>query len=115
MKKKARGQRGSWYARVDDELLPCIHKHWLKGLVYHDPFGRHEGRASEPTIREFVVVVLEKQRVVLTDDIPEFGAHGVVVAFKRTRYIAAYRVEDVSYAPDNGLTFRLAERLHDLE
>jgi len=28
--KKAIGQRGSWFAAVDDEDLPCVHAHWFK-------------------------------------------------------------------------------------
>jgi hypothetical protein len=33
---KAKGTRGSWYADVGSERLPCIHTHWLKGTVYDD-------------------------------------------------------------------------------
>lgn len=40
---RAKGQRGSWFATVEGKVLPCVHKHWVKGLSHHDPFARHEG------------------------------------------------------------------------
>ena len=26
--KKAKGSRGSWFAVVDGETLPCVHEYW---------------------------------------------------------------------------------------
>lgn len=114
MKKKATGQRGSWFAQVDGELLPCVHKHWQKGLAHHDPFERHEGQAKEAKIQELVDAVRHQSRVIMTEDKPTYDAQRRVVAFQRTSYVAVYRVEDVTYTPDDGLRFRLAERLIDL-
>jgi hypothetical protein len=37
-KKKALGFRGSWFADVDGETLPCVHQHWwAPGGRYDDP------------------------------------------------------------------------------
>src|SRR5262245_52286558 len=32
------GQRGSWFVTTDTgERYPCLHKHWQRVTVYHDP------------------------------------------------------------------------------
>ena len=53
-KKKAIGRQGWWFASVDGIALPCLHKEWLTGLHYHDPFKRHEGKGLERKIQEAV-------------------------------------------------------------
>lgn len=112
---KAFGQRGSWFATVDGDRLPCVHQYWVKGLLHHDRFRRHDGRDGEgEKIRELVDAIQAGKRVVLTSDEPQLDAAGEVRGFKRTGYIAVYRVEDVTYSASEGLRFRLAERLKDL-
>jgi len=112
--KKAIGQRGSWFATVDGEALPCVHKHWVKGLYHHDPFRRHEGGASDEKILELATAVQQLGRVILTDDDAELDTAGNVVGFKRKNYIAVFEVEDVTYSREDGLRFRLARRVCDL-
>ncbi|MBL0934243.1 MAG: hypothetical protein IBJ07_05790 [Rhizobiaceae bacterium] len=110
---KATGKRGSWFALVEDEWLPCVHKHWLKGLNYHDPLLRHEGSVA-PKIAELVDSIRETKKVVLTEDKVSMTGDGSVVGFDRSAYIAVFAVDDVSYSFDDGLKFRLTERIHNL-
>jgi hypothetical protein len=112
-KKQATGHRGSWFAKVDSEPLPCVHKYWLTRMEYHDPFRRHDGRENAK-INELVEAVKECGKVILTDDEVSFDAFGNVIGFKRTRYIGVFRVSDVRYDEVDGLRFILVERLCSL-
>ncbi|TPI49936.1 hypothetical protein FJW05_02395 [Mesorhizobium sp. B2-9-1] len=111
---KAKGHRGSWFATVDGEDLPCVHKYWVKGLLHHDRFQRH-GYANSLQILELVQAVRNGQRVILTDDKPLFDAAGNLIGFERKGYIAVYAVDDVTYSPEEGLKFQLVERIRNLE
>ena len=116
------GFRGSWFAEVDlrdeDEgrqYLPCVHKHWLKGVSYDDPWVQ-PGVAPWPT---FLFEIKSGGRVILTDDdllTPDGGKKGGPV-FNRRGYIAGYAVDDVRVEPDaegrHHLRFRLVRRLMD--
>lgn len=112
--KKATGQTGSWFAKVDGIPLPCVHKHWLNGLNYHDPFHRHDG-ANDNKINELVSAIQNSSRVILTNDEPTIDHSGEVIGFKRTSYIAVFSVADVQYSETGGLRFRLAERICNLK
>ena len=113
--KKAIGRRGSWFATVNGESLPCVHKHWVTGLIHHDPFRRHESGASEEKIAELAAAVQRLGRVILTDDDAQLDATGNVVSFQRKNYIAVFEVEDVTFSREDGLRFRLANRLFGLQ
>lgn len=113
--KKAVGQRGSWFAKVDGYELPCVHKYWLKGLAYCDPFVRHAESSSVAKIHELVDAIVREKRVVLTDDTPQFDRNGALSGFVRKSYIAVYEVDGVLYDDVEGLQFRLVKRLDDLE
>jgi hypothetical protein len=78
MAKKAVGQRGSWFAKVEGEELPCIHRYWLKGLDYHDPFVRHQDGHPVAKIKEFVEAVADRKRAVLTEDKLGWAAEGIL-------------------------------------
>lgn len=102
---KANGQRGSWFATVKGEELPCVHEHWLKRSNYDDPSAR-------PGIKKFddlYNAIKEKKRVVLTKD-NYLGDH----QFERTGYIAVFEVVGLEM-DDNGLRFRMVRRLDELE
>jgi len=114
-KKKAIGRQGWWFAQVDDIALPCLHKYWLKGLNYHDPFKRHEGKGLERKIKEAVDAIIDGRHVILTSDDAELDINGDVTSFTRTGYIAAFEVDDVTYSDGDGLRLRLTKRLYDLE
>ncbi|WP_196814786.1 hypothetical protein [Mesorhizobium sp. L103C131B0] len=111
---KAKGHRGSWFATVDGEDLPCVHKHWVKGLLHHDRFQRH-GYGNSPQILELAQAVQSGKRVILTDDKPLFDGSGNLIGFERKGYIAIYEVDDVTYIPEEGLKFRLVKRIRNLE
>ena len=110
---KAKGHRGSWFATVEGENLPCVHKYWVKGLLHHDRFQRH-GYANSSQILELVDAVQNVKRVILTEDKPNFDAAGNLIGFDRKGYVAIYAVDDVTYTPDEGLKFRLVERIRNL-
>jgi len=112
--KKATGQRGSWFAKVDGEQLPCVHKYWLKKLDYHDPYVREVDGLPASKVSEFVDAIQSGKRVVLTDDTPHMGPEGYPTGFTRKAYVAIYQVEHVQYDETDGLRFRLAKRLDDL-
>lgn len=114
-KKKATGRQGWWFAQVDDVALPCLHKSWLKGLSYHDPFKRHEGKGLEKKIKEAVDAIIDGRQVILTTDNEERDHDGEIIAFERTGYIAVFEVDDVTYSTSDGLRLRLTKRLYDLE
>lgn len=114
LKKKAMGRQGWWFAEVDGVPLPCLHKHWLKGLNYHDPFLRHEGKGLEAKIKEAVDAIMIGRRVVLTTDNATLDKAGNVTAFNRSGYVAVYEVDDVTYSKADGLRLRLAKRIDEL-
>lgn len=109
MVKKAKGQRGSWFAAVDGQLFPCVHSHWFKqDGSYEDRFARPGDKKFEEltaSIRDTGRVILTTDDVVPTSTAPEF---------KRTGYVALWSVRDV-LLDDTGLRFRFAERLEELE
>lgn len=107
-KSKATGHHGSWFALVDGEKLPCVHKHWWAGQRYNDS----QVRPGSPKSDELVAAILEKKRVVLTSDDPYAADRGT--GFIRTGYIAEYAVDDVEF-DSAGLRFRFVARLKDLQ
>lgn len=102
----AKGSVGSWFAVVDGERLPCVHKHWCEGKAqsYNDPWVRR-GRAHAD---EFVDAIEANKTVILCEDeITE--NEGREPGFKRKTYIAVFEVSDV-VCDDDGLRFKFAKR-----
>lgn len=106
-KTKAKGRRGSWFADVEGESLPCVHKFWWKADRYNDPNVKPGSAKDE----ELVAAIKAAGRVVLTNDTP-YEADGKT-GFTRTGYIAVYSVDDVIFDHD-GLRFRFVARLQEL-
>jgi hypothetical protein len=108
--KRAIGERGSWFANVDGERLPCVHKHWVRGRVHVDP----NFDPSDPKFIELVDAIEREKRVVLTNDnaivSPEKKSG---IGFERTGYIAVFEVDDVTTGPE-GLRFELRNRICEL-
>ena len=102
---KPTGQRGSWFAVWKGESLPCVHACWVppaRGkMTYLDP---HVG--DDPKWAPFIAAIKTGGKVILTDD--ELGEDGQ--PFRRTSYIAAYRVRNVEVTGTN-LAFEFVERL----
>ena len=111
MIKKATGSRGSWFATVDGELLPCVHEYWW---VKRDKTRRYDDRllTSSRQSGELVAAIKEKRRVILTKDKPYSPENPA--PFTRTGYIALWTVEDIEF-DENGLRFRFVDRECELE
>jgi hypothetical protein len=62
---KARGQRGSWFARVGDDDIPCAWLQWRTGNHYLDPLAKTEGgkwpKYIEALRRDLKVVLTDKR------------------------------------------------------
>ncbi|MGR9435362.1 hypothetical protein ACU8OP_10180 [Rhizobium leguminosarum] len=115
MRKKAVGQRGSWFATVDGKELPCVHELWLKCTHYHDPFEPVENGPSLTKIQAFVQAIQHEKRVILTRGPARRNSEGMVLGFTRQSYIAIFAVDDVTFDPGIGLKFTITSRLADLE
>lgn len=107
-KLKAKGQRGSWFAEVEGQRLPCVHQHWCKNGRYHDP----NVQPGIPPWPEFIDAITRERRVILTRDVAH--GSGENIGFTRNGYIAIFAVDDVALDGRN-LTFRFTQRLDDLE
>lgn len=95
------------YARIDGDLVPLVSNVWVTGTTYANPFVPPLHNVRDPKDREFLVVVLQKHRVVLTHDRANRDADGLVVSLTRDRYLGLYAIENPSYAPASGLSFAL--------
>jgi len=115
-KKKAVGQRGSWFATVDGIELPCAHRRWAKKNWphYHDPFKPTENGPSASKILKYVQAIKDEKQVILTNDDEHLDDEGELTGFTRLNYIAIYGVENVSFDPDAGLKFTITKRLFEL-
>jgi hypothetical protein len=106
MKKKAIGERGSWFASVNGERLPCVHQYWIKGR-------QHVARnidSSDPKTAELISAIEIARKVIVTTDVVQ----GEGAGFERAGYVAVFRVSDVRVS-DGELHFELVERLTDLK
>ena len=109
MKLKATGSRGSWFAEVAGEQLPCVHSRWLrKGGRYHDP----NAAPGTPKFDEHFEAIRRCGRVILTrSDISDpVGGFG----FARKEYVAIFAVSDIAVSGTD-LTFQLGARLAELD
>jgi hypothetical protein len=102
--RKAAGTRGSWFAKVGEESLPCIHKHWLMGMSYHEP----NCEIAESKWSEYVEALRHGKAILTTDDVVGEGP-----IFQRSGYVAVFRIANVVLNGRN-LTFDLVERLEGL-
>lgn len=102
---KAVGERGSWFAEVNGERLPCFHRYWVKGAYHHS-----RGGDGSPQHRALVAAIRADPRIVLTSD--RVGGDGS--SFERTGYIAVFRIANIE-ADDHEIRFDLIERLAELD
>ena len=108
---KAIGERGSWFATVNGERLPCVHKHWIKFTHHCDP-GYVEG---ERQWDELFAAIMEGKKIIVTkDDVESRPDRKSGAGFTRTGYVAVFAVDNVT-ADESGLRFDLKNRLCDLQ
>ncbi|PYE42949.1 hypothetical protein DFI02_105135 [Rhizobium sp. PP-F2F-G20b] len=105
--KEISGEVDGRYARIDGELVPLVSNVWVTGATYANPFTPPLHDVGNPRDREFLVVVLQKHRVVLTDDHADRDADGLVVSMTRERHLGLYAIENPAYAPASGLSFAI--------
>ena len=103
---RAIGERGSWFASVEGERLPCVHKYWIRGTKHRAMrVSQHSSKDME-----LVRAIHQLKRVIVTTD----KVFGEGEGFERTGYVAVYRVDNVHHKGGD-LTFDLVERLVDLK
>ncbi|KQR72966.1 hypothetical protein [Rhizobium sp. Leaf341] len=108
------GEVDGRYARVDGTLIPMVSTVWLRGSIYADPFMPPWHDVANPKDREFLVVLLQKRQVVLTDDEPHRDDDGVLCKLTRKSVLGLYAINDPVFAPDRGLSFTLGPRIAHL-
>jgi hypothetical protein len=105
--RKAVGQRGSWFASVGGESLPCVHDYWWRKGKYHDPYGRPDGGGKWDQL----AAALEGGRAILTKD--RVVSPEPDIRFEREGYIGVFAVTNVQL-DENGLRFDFLGRLESL-
>jgi hypothetical protein len=95
---KARGNRGSWFARVGDEDVACVWDKWRTGAHYLDPRAK-PGQGKWP---KFIRAIKADGKVALTRRLEVNGKT------ERDGYIALYPVTNVK-ARDGALEFDFVE------
>lgn len=123
MRLKARGERGSWFAEVEGERLPCVHMHWFqfRTATYDDPWLR----PGEAKADELFEALKTTRRAIFTDDkvigtkAPSRLDDGTIdkgerPLFERTGYRMLYEVAEVVF-DQNGLRFKCTNKLAELK
>ncbi|MBL9065398.1 MAG: hypothetical protein JNN10_03795 [Sphingopyxis sp.] len=101
---KAKGIRGTWYAEVNGEKLPCIHDKNMKDGEYRAP------NADDDRHRKLLNDIVRTGRVVMRKSVREDDSQ----PWTAIGYVAVWSVADAKI--ENGmLTFRFVDRLIDLK
>ncbi|MDX2074625.1 MAG: hypothetical protein SFX19_09735 [Alphaproteobacteria bacterium] len=106
---KAKGKRGSWFAVVGGEYLPCVHEewyHWNNGKPYYLDEGIKLGIRQWD---ELVDALKNKKRAILTKDRWSENRN-----FERIGYIAVWEIDNI-LAVNNELRFDFIRRISDLK
>lgn len=109
MKKKARGQQGSWFAVTSDthERLPCVFKeYWTHGNQYHDPYFYDPSKSRN---REYVDAIKNGKRVLVTSNVLIGRRYDGANKWKRGPYVETFEIDNVSSSED-GLRFTFVKR-----
>jgi hypothetical protein len=112
-KASAVGERGSWFATVNGERLPCVHMHWwIKGSKkFADP-GYLAGEGQWPAL---VSAIEQFGKVIVTKDDPlSVPENKSGLGFKRAGYLAVFTVANIE-ADEASLRFDLTGRVCDLQ
>ena len=86
---KPKGQRGSWFATWKGDSLPCVHRHWTKGIWPHhrDPLVNDDSKWPP-----FIAAIKKGRRVILTEDKPT--SDGAPTG-DRAGYVGVFEVTNV--------------------
>ncbi|KQS64137.1 hypothetical protein ASG39_13265 [Rhizobium sp. Leaf371] len=103
------------YARIEGELIPLVSNVWLCDSRYTNPFAPLLHDVANPKDREFLVVLLQKRRVVLTDDEAHHDEAGTLCRLTRKDILGLYAIDNAAYAPDAGLSFTLGPMIAPLK
>lgn len=113
--KKISGTVDGRYARIDGDLFPLVSNVWVDGGIYTNPFAAPLHDVSNPKDREFLVVLLQKHRVVLTDDKTKRPTDDIVGSQPHGNPLGLYAIDSPTYDPASGLRFTLGPLIAHLE
>jgi hypothetical protein len=102
---KARGQRGSWFARIGDDDVPCAWLQWRTGNHYLDPLVK----ADEGRWPKYIEALKRDLNVALTDK--REGKDG---NWLRDGYIGLFEIANVNVS-ERGLEFYFIRRIANLK
>ncbi|MGC1696366.1 MAG: hypothetical protein WA743_13990 [Pseudolabrys sp.] len=102
---KARGQRGSWFARIGDEDIPCAWLQWRTGNHYFDPAVK----PTEGKWPKYIEALKQGLKVALTDKREDEEGD-----WHRDGYIGLFEIANVVVS-DHGLEFDFVQRLAHLK
>ena len=101
---KAKGLRGTWYADVNGERLPCIHDKNMRAGIYRAP------NADDERHQQLLSDIIASGKVIMRKSERE----GEDQSWTSKGYIAVWSVADAKI--ENGeLTFKFVDRLIDLK
>ena len=103
---RAIGERGSWFATVNGERLPCVHQYWIKGTRHCAP---RVSRNSKKDVELVAAIQRYKKVVVTKDNVVDDG-----IEFERVGYVAVFAVNNIDWRGGD-LSFDLTERIFDLK
>ncbi len=105
VKLKAIGERGSWYATVNGERLPCVHQANMK------PDGWYRAkRVSDAPHEQLLETITAAGRVIVRKSVRSSNED----SWQSKGYVAIFSVAD-SQIVDDEQRFRFVERLHNLQ
>jgi hypothetical protein len=102
---KARGQRGSWFARIGDEDVPCAWLQWRTGNHYCDPVVR----PSEGKWPKYIESIRGGLKVALADKREDDDGQ-----WHRAGYIGLFEVSNVTVG-ETTLEFDFVRRIANLK
>jgi hypothetical protein len=102
---KARGQRGSWFARIGDEDIPCAWLQWRTGNHYCDPVVE-PNKGKWP---KYIEAIKIGSKVALADKREDENGD-----WHRDGYIGLFEIANVTVS-DRGLEFDFVARIANLK
>jgi hypothetical protein len=107
------GRQGDWTAEIVEwnERLPCVHQYFWTGRDYYeDP---HPELLTYPEFKDYIALMREKGRVILTKDKVDPNKPYGPGKFQRDGYVGVYEIDDLT--TDGGLRFRFVRRVSSVK